>query len=144
MRTDAAGLFKFPGFVIADQLAKGRFVQFCEHVTQFCMVGTAGRETEAISFPESSDEGIAALAANLPVLLAVSHNCHCNPSLRLRSACGAKLFANRSNRVANAFDCARQFVFGHAKMPRPIFHMILTLNNDFAAVRTDFTDHCFA
>ena len=31
--------------------------------------------------------------------------------------------------------------FGHAKMPRPIFNMILPLDNDFTAVRSDFTDH---
>jgi len=53
------------------------------------------------------------------------------------------LFANRSGRVANRFDCARQLIFGHVKMPRPIFNMILTLDNDFAAVRGDFTDHLF-
>jgi hypothetical protein len=57
---------------------------------------------------------------------------------------GAKLFANRSGRVANAFDCAGQLIFGHAKMPRPKFNVILMLDNDFAAVRTDFTDHFFA
>ena len=53
------------------------------------------------------------------------------------------MFANRSGRVANRFDCARQLIFGHVKMPRPIFNMILTLDNDFAAVRGDFTDHLF-
>jgi hypothetical protein len=54
----------------------------------------------------------------------------------------AKFFANRSGRVADPFDCARQFVFSNAKMPRPIFNVILMLDDDFAAVRTDcFTGH---
>jgi hypothetical protein len=34
------------------------------------------RKTGAISFPEGADQGIAVLAAELAVLLAVSHNCH--------------------------------------------------------------------
>jgi hypothetical protein len=51
------------------------------------------------------------------------------------------LFPNRGGRVANRFDCASQLIFGHAKMPRPIFNVILTLDNDFTSVRTDFTDH---
>jgi hypothetical protein len=56
-----------------------------------------------------------------------------------------ELFPNRSGGIANRFDCARQLIFGHAKMPRPIFHMVLTLNNDFASVRSDFcADHLFA
>jgi hypothetical protein len=50
---------------------------------------------------------------------------------------GTKFFPNRSGRIANPFDCARQLVFGHTKMPRPIFNMILMLDNDFAAVRSD-------
>ena len=54
------------------------------------------------------------------------------------------MFANRSGRVADLFDCPRQLVFGNAKMPRPIFNVILVLDNDLAAVRTDFTDHFFA
>jgi hypothetical protein len=49
---------------------------------------------------------------------------------------GAKLFANRGGRVANPFDCARQLNFGNAKMPGPIFNMVLMLDNDFAAVRS--------
>jgi hypothetical protein len=56
---------------------------------------------------------------------------------------GAKLFTNRSGRVAYPLDCAPQLVFGHAEMPRPIFNVIILLDNDFAAVGTDFTDHCF-
>jgi hypothetical protein len=56
---------------------------------------------------------------------------------------GAKLFANSGGRVANPFDCARQLIFGNAKMPGPIFNMVLMLDNDFAAVRTCFTDHLF-
>ena len=56
---------------------------------------------------------------------------------------GAKLFANRGGRVANPFDCARQLIFGNAKMPGPIFNMVLMLDNDFAAVRSCFTDHLF-
>jgi hypothetical protein len=52
------------------------------------------------------------------------------------------LFTNRSGRVAYTLDCARQLVFGHAKMPRPIFNVVLMLNNDFAAVRSEcLTDH---
>jgi len=63
-----------------------------------------------------------------------------NPS---SSSClrDTKLFPNRGGRVANRFDCASQLIFGHAKMPRPIFNVILTLDNDLASVRTDFTDH---
>jgi hypothetical protein len=56
---------------------------------------------------------------------------------------GAKLFAHRGGRVANPFDCARQLIFGNAKMPGPIFNMVLMLDNDFAAVRSCFTDHLF-
>jgi hypothetical protein len=56
---------------------------------------------------------------------------------------GAKLFANCGSRVADPFDCARQLIFGNAKMPGPIFNMVLMLDNDFAAVRTSFTDHLF-
>src|SRR6202008_2779391 len=47
---------------------------------------------------------------------------------------GAELFPNRGGRVANPFDCARQLIFGNAKMPAPIFNMVLMLDNDFAAV----------
>jgi hypothetical protein len=53
------------------------------------------------------------------------------------------LFANCGGRVANPFDCARQLIFGNAKMPGPIFNMVLMLDNDFAAVRSCFTDHLF-
>jgi hypothetical protein len=63
-----------------------------------------------------------------------------NPSSSSRFQ-GTKLFPNRSGRVANSFDCARQLILGHTKVPRPIFNMVLTLDNDFAAVRTDFIDH---
>jgi hypothetical protein len=63
-------------------------------------------------------------------------------NLRGRGPRGAKLFANRSGRVANPFDCASQLVFGYAKMQRPIFNMILMRDNDFAAVGSDYsTDH---
>jgi hypothetical protein len=55
----------------------------------------------------------------------------------------AKLFPNCGGRVANPFDCARQLIFGDAKMPGPIFNMVLVLDNDFAPVRTYFTDHLF-
>jgi hypothetical protein len=64
--------------------------------------------------------------------------------LQLRNVCSAKLFANRSGRVANPFDCADQLIFCHAKMPCPIFYMVLMLDDDFAAVRSDGTDHFFA
>jgi hypothetical protein len=75
----------------------------------------------------------------------------CNPSLidataKLssgRSYGANKLFPNCGGRVANPFDCARQLIFGNAKMPGPIFNMVLTLDNDFAAVRSCFTDHLF-
>jgi hypothetical protein len=56
----------------------GHFVQFCEYIAQFCVVGTAWHKTGAISFPESSDESIAVLPADVTVLLAVSHNRHCD------------------------------------------------------------------
>jgi hypothetical protein len=57
---------------------------------------------------------------------------------------GTKLFPNRSGRVAYPLDCARQLVLGHAEMPRPIFNVIILLDNDFAAVRDDcVTDHGF-
>jgi hypothetical protein len=56
---------------------------------------------------------------------------------------GAELFPNRGGRVANPFDCARQLIFGNAKMPGPIFNMVLMLDNDFAAVGSCFTDHLF-
>ena len=56
---------------------------------------------------------------------------------------GAELFPNRGGRVANPFDCARQLIFGNAKMPGPIFNMVLMVDNDFAAVRSCFTDHLF-
>jgi hypothetical protein len=41
----ATDLFELPNFVIADQLTQGRFVQFCEHIAQFCVLGT-GRGAE--------------------------------------------------------------------------------------------------
>jgi hypothetical protein len=53
------------------------------------------------------------------------------------------LFPNCGGRVANPFDCARQLIFGNAKMPAPIFNLVLMLDNDFAAVRICFTDHLF-
>ena len=57
---------------------------------------------------------------------------------------GVKLFANRGGRVTNPLDRARQLVLSHAKMPRPIFNVILMLDNDFAAVRGDcLSDHVF-
>lgn len=56
----------------------------------------------------------------------------------------AKLFANCSSRIANPFDCARQLVFGHAKMPRPVFNVVGVLDNNFAPVRSDYlADHFF-
>ena len=55
--------------------------QLCEYVAQLCVVGAARCKSAAISFSESLDEGIAALAANLTILLAVSHNCHCGDVL---------------------------------------------------------------
>jgi hypothetical protein len=55
----------------------------------------------------------------------------------------AKLLPNCGGRVANPFDCARQLIFGNAKMPGPIFNVVLVLDNDFAAVRSCFTDHLF-
>jgi hypothetical protein len=64
-------------------------------------------------------------------------------SLSSRRPCCAKLFANGGGRVANPFDCARQLIFANAKMPGPIFNMVLMLDNDFAAVRSCFTDHLF-
>jgi hypothetical protein len=75
----------------------------------------------------------------------------CNPSLidataklsNGRSYGANKLFPNCGGRVANPFDCARQLIFGNAKMPGPIFNMVLMLDNDFAAVRSCFTDHLF-
>jgi hypothetical protein len=82
----ATDLFELPGFVIADQLTQGRFVQFCEHVTQCSTVGTAGRETEAVSFPQGSDESTAVLPTEVTVLLAVSHNGHCDYLLRIGAA----------------------------------------------------------
>jgi hypothetical protein len=60
------------------------------------LFGTTRRKTGAISFREGSDKSIAVIAANGTVLLAVSHHCYCDPSLRLRSACDAQLFPNRS------------------------------------------------
>jgi hypothetical protein len=75
----------------------------------------------------------------------------CNPSLidataklsNGRSYGANKLFPNCGGRVANPFDCARQLIFGNAKMPGPIFNIVLMLDNDFAAVRSCFTDHLF-
>jgi hypothetical protein len=64
------------------------------------------------------------------------------PRLRSERLRRAKLFANRSGRVANPFDCADQLVFSNSKMPRPISNLILMLDEDFATVRNDcFTDH---
>jgi hypothetical protein len=70
--------------------------QLCEYVAKLCVVGAARCKSGAISFSESLDEGIAALAANLTILLAVSHNCHCDLSLRLRSACAHSSLAIRA------------------------------------------------
>ena len=40
--------------------------QLCEYVAKLCVVGAARCKSGAISFSESLDEGIAALAANSP------------------------------------------------------------------------------
>ena len=53
-RALATNLFERPSFVIAYQLGQRRFVQFGEHITQLCTVGTARRKTEAIGFPKGS------------------------------------------------------------------------------------------
>ena len=54
------------------------------------------------------------------------------------------MFANCGGRVADPFDCAGQLVFAHAEMPRPIFNVILMLDNDFAAIRSNcLTDDVF-
>jgi hypothetical protein len=57
----------------------------------------------------------------------------CNPSLidataKLSSgrSYGAKLFPNCGGRVANPFDCARQLIFGNAKMPAD--HVLKLIN----------------
>jgi hypothetical protein len=63
--------------VIVDKAGQGWLVEFIEHVTKLLLVAASFREALTIGFSERADQGIAALAADLAVLVAVSGiKCH--------------------------------------------------------------------
>ena len=63
--------------MVANQLKKRRFIQFCEDVGQPVVVGTAFCKSPAVAYPQCADQSVAVLAADLTTPVAVaSINCH--------------------------------------------------------------------
>ena len=69
----AAGCFEIFRLVIVDKTPQRWFIHCRKNVSQFFIVSKALREDETIGFTEPADQRLAALTADLTVLLTVSH-----------------------------------------------------------------------